>query len=346
MAALSVLLCFACAKIEKPSNEGWTELGGDRPVLFNSSLATLATKSYLEEHTSFGVFAFYQPGSEYSPGAWNNSRTPDFMFNQAVTYNGNSSYTYTPIRYWPSNSYNTLTFWAYYPYDHPNDNIQFVESGSTNTQYTSTSTGYPDIKYTVNTGTTDLLVAAPVTNQSKPANDAPVSFTFHHTLSEINFQVKKTSDNPIYTVTLDAIGFKWIYKNGIHSSVSNVHATTPWSNLGGAENTILYAYNPETGMEVTGTTEIDVPNSTVMLIPQNLETNGAILYVEYSVSLSGGNPQTYQENIILDRNPETSNNDLWEECISYTYILSITPGQPIMFTVSCDTWGDVYHWHL
>ena len=145
-----MLLSAACTELEGPGDEGWTELGGDRPVLFNSSLAAPVTKSStLPDNTTFGVFAFYQPGTSGNPGTWSNSRTPDFMFNQPVLFRladsptSSNTYTYSPTRYWPSNDYNTLTFWAYYPYTATPD---FLVANSTD-PYTNTSAGIPDIRF-------------------------------------------------------------------------------------------------------------------------------------------------------------------------------------------------------
>lgn len=95
----------------------WTELTGDQPIRFSSTLAAIATKDPLDNNTTFGVFAFYQPGTSGSPGAWGSGseRTPNFMYNEDVLYSG-GTYTYSPIKYWPNNSYNTISFWAYCPY--------------------------------------------------------------------------------------------------------------------------------------------------------------------------------------------------------------------------------------
>lgn len=339
IAALSVLLCSACAEIEKPGNEGWTELGGDRPVLFNSSLATTATKSAtLPDDTSFGVFAFYQPGNENSSGTWNGSQTPNFMFNQPVLFRLSNSYTYSPIKYWPNNSYNTITFWAYCPYNPTDDNIQFIESGTTDTQYTVSSTGYPDIKYTINTSTTDLLAATPVTDQSKPASDAPVSFEFHHALSRISFAVKKQANEPgdsnNYAITLTSISLRSINKTGIHS-------TGHWISYSNQGNFTVF-----NNSQLLTTDAMNV--ASVMMIPQNHANTSSKIHIDYTISLNSGTPQAFSSECYLKDLLDGNDNPIssWAESNQYTYTISIKPGMPISFTVSWDNWGDVYNWSL
>ena len=66
----------------------------------------------------FGVFGYYTDLNEYDQ-----TSTPNFMYNQEVKYSG-GSWTYEPIKYWPneygnkaqSDDIDKLTFFAYAPY--------------------------------------------------------------------------------------------------------------------------------------------------------------------------------------------------------------------------------------
>ena len=77
------------------------------------------------EGGGFGVFAYYTDNNEYDP-----QRIPNFMYNQAVFWNGedgsgtNDIWQYEPIKYWP-NEYGTsaisddadkVSYFAYAPY--------------------------------------------------------------------------------------------------------------------------------------------------------------------------------------------------------------------------------------
>ena len=327
--ALTVMaLIPSCNKIYGPDswNDGWNKLGGDRPVLFYSNLAEPSTKATLPDNTTFGVFAFYQPGTLGTPGSWNPSTcTPNFMFNQSVLFRETDSYTYSPIRYWPSNDYNTLSFWAYCPYNPTDDNIAFIQSGSTYASYISTTTGFPDIEYTVDTGKTDLLIATPVTNLAKPANDDPVSFSFHHTLSKINFKFKKADGTGNeYTIKVLSISFQNVYLTGFHGS-------SHWRDLSNASS-VLYPFEAYSGSpEISAASSApETPAFSTILIPQDVESNSAVIHLEYSVQLNSDPEEVFEGDCLLTGE--------WLEGKQYTYTISISPGNPIIFSASITDW--------
>ena len=69
--------------------------------------------------TGFGVFGYYTDNNDYDPLA-----IPNFMYNQQVTWDGTSSFVYTPVKYWPneygnnaiSDDADKVSFFAYAPY--------------------------------------------------------------------------------------------------------------------------------------------------------------------------------------------------------------------------------------
>lgn len=73
------------------------------------------------EGDKIGVFACYRT----SDGA-NTDFTPNYMLNQLVTLGSGGSWSYSPVKYWPTNG--SVDFWGYYPYDadHKEKDGQFV----------------------------------------------------------------------------------------------------------------------------------------------------------------------------------------------------------------------------
>jgi len=77
-----------------------------------------------------GVFAYYTDNNDYEQ-----SRIPDFMYNQLVEYKGNI-WSYEPIKYWPneygdkaiSDDADKVTFFAYAPYVATNTNGKILKS--------------------------------------------------------------------------------------------------------------------------------------------------------------------------------------------------------------------------
>ena len=62
--------------------------------------------------TSFGVFASYTGRETYE----NATVSSDFMHNQQVTFSS-SVWTYAPVKYWPNNGDENISFFAYAPYE-------------------------------------------------------------------------------------------------------------------------------------------------------------------------------------------------------------------------------------
>ena len=66
---------------------------------------------------SIGVYAYYHQGIGDVNGAWSNSATPNFMFNQQATNDAeNDAFSYSPLKYWPNTNHDKLSFIGYYPY--------------------------------------------------------------------------------------------------------------------------------------------------------------------------------------------------------------------------------------
>jgi len=124
--AAAVLSLAACNKQEAPtapaanapaaiSFDGYLNRG----VATRSGYAGLLDNTSIQADTiGFGVFAYYTDFNAYDDQA-----TPNFMYNQQVTYSGDK-WVYTPVKYWP-NEYGTsaisddvdkVSFFAYAPY--------------------------------------------------------------------------------------------------------------------------------------------------------------------------------------------------------------------------------------
>ena len=190
---LTALIVMSCSKDETtmsiPQEGNAIEFGTyvGRDAQTRASIidaGTLATQG-------FGVFAFYsnESGNYYTNTTPPSNFTPNFMWNTKVS---TASWTYSPIKYWPNETTDKLTFFAYAPYS---DGTQNNISNFT----TNAAVGDPTLKFTVN-GTTkdqsDLLYAdaASLKNLGKQTIGGKVLFPFKHALSRIGFKVEVMSD--------------------------------------------------------------------------------------------------------------------------------------------------------
>lgn len=136
----------------------------------------------------FGVFAYYTNGGDYTVG----TSTPNFMYNQKVNWNTTNKWEYSPVKYWPNENTDKLTFFAYAPHS-------TVTNSNITTLSAKTASGEPTLLFTVNSDAkkqSDLLYAdaTNLKNLTKQTIGGTVSFPFKHALSRIGFKVEVMSD--------------------------------------------------------------------------------------------------------------------------------------------------------
>lgn len=136
----------------------------------------------------FGVFAYYTNDGVYAEG----TSTPNFMFNQFVQWNG-SGWTYSPLKYWPNEAADKLSFFAYAPHTSAS-NPSIVLDG-----FTNTTASAPFLKYTLAANLADhvdLLWAdrTNLKNLTKQTTSEKVHFVFKHALSRIGFKAVAVID--------------------------------------------------------------------------------------------------------------------------------------------------------
>ena len=199
---LAVLVLTSCSKDETTMSitqatsaiEFGTYVGRDAQTRAGVIDATiLQTKG-------FGVFAYYTNEGDYTSG----TSTPNFMYNTKVS---GAEWTYTPIKYWPNETRDKLTLFAYAPYsENTNSNITDLSANN--------AAGDPTLKFTVS-GTvknqSDLLYAdaSSLKNIVKQTTGSKVNFPFKHALSRIGFKVEamvdKVNDNATGTADDGAV---------------------------------------------------------------------------------------------------------------------------------------------
>lgn len=138
----------------------------------------------------FGIMGYYTGSKNWDEAK--GTVTPSFMFNQKVTYDTNANeWTYSPTKYWPNNTTDKVSFFAYAPYE---SNVSGGRVGIVTSQIDDT--GIPSIDFTLKEATkidemVDLVVAEEL---NKTAQDEAIQFNFRHTLSKINFKAKLGAD--------------------------------------------------------------------------------------------------------------------------------------------------------
>ena len=173
-AALAATFLSCKSNLADPSSPALPEA-----VTFGSYVPYTRTAAITSANiTDFGVYASYNPS-----GGWTADLTPNFMFDQKVEGSAAAGFSYSPLKYWPKNEGETISFFAYAPYKSDSNGI--AESS------TPSDAGSPLIRYDLpddETAQVDLLVAAPVPGRT--SFDGQVRFNFCHALSRIGISVK------------------------------------------------------------------------------------------------------------------------------------------------------------
>ena len=179
------------------------------PVRFSTYIAQSATTRAATQPLSnitdiaslraagFGVFGYYDDNKRYDSSA----DTPNFMYNQQVTWS-TDRWTYSPLKYWPNETgtdesdgrTDHLSFFAYAPYLKGDPRLSFsandAKGDPTVTYNTPNDLGQClDVLYATKPDGT-----SPYTDLTKQNVGDSVTFSFHHTMSRLNFNVRAAFD--------------------------------------------------------------------------------------------------------------------------------------------------------
>lgn len=179
MAAMAALVLSGCSSdevVENFSPENVIEFGTYVGRDAQSRVAETTTTTLQASEEGFGVFATYN--QNLTTGT-----TPNFMNNQQVKYDANSTnevtkWTYSPIKYWPNNANAEVDFWAYAPYNDENNKATV-----------------PTFK--IHDGK-DYVATEKKTEGKQAVNDKVV-FEFNHVMSRIGFKVEAVLDEIEHT---------------------------------------------------------------------------------------------------------------------------------------------------
>lgn len=290
------------------ADEGETSVNASRPITFTSYTTqpvTRADSALLADHTipagkSIGVYAYYHDNT-----TWSNVATPNFMFNQQATNIGlEQPFSYSPLKYWPNENEDKVSFIAYYPYT-SNSSADINTLGLT-ALLANTTAGLPTFRFAVNdnvkqqvdfmvsdllpnlpNGTTAVSPGAPNGRDDLTVTDR-VRFLFRHTLAKIEFRVIVDEDvrKDLAYYTLRGISLTNINKEA-QLTTSYTSPVAP-----ATEGTTAFAW---TG-QATPTTYACKTSEAYLLLPQSLD-DGAQLTVNYDIAFkSEGTTYTYDAN--------------------------------------------------
>lgn len=326
IAALTLVSCSSddlnslsdnSSKNEAISFDGYL---GRSAVAVNGTRGSVLEIADLKASTEgFGVFGNYNAtgGQNFGSNLFNN---------QPVAYK-TSAWTYSPLRYWPTEGH--IDFLAYAPYD---------DNTALNTTLEGKMTSC--INFTVVNKVTDQkdLLWANAENQTKAYNSGTkkVEFTFNHALAKIGYSLKQKEAYDKTTITVTSIKLVGSDTKGAFYSKGTIDLSKENNNkdlwtIG--ENVEKQNFDWFTGSaELTTTAAYNATDNDLFVIPQNFSetaTDKLFVVVEYTVQTDG---TAALKNKVTK--PITAN-----FLQGKAYTINLTIGlTPIEFDATVDTW--------
>lgn len=303
---------------------------GNIPIGFSGDvLATRATEyASAANLTAIGVFAYFTNGEFAEANA-----TSNFMYNQPVNQS-DGTWTYSPVRYWPNNNTDRLSFFAYAPY------VDEAVAGGSNPVFKGkVETGFPTLTYTVpsaEANQTDLLAAVPLMNNSYQANNGTVKFQLKHALTKVSVYVKSNDDVAGKKVTAFSIA-------GVKSGTLTYHSPTDITDKGSSWS---YPAPDVTETFTATTTDFAVPNlhsadkqllATFFLLPRGDGNTFSITYTTPGITSDG--TRTIMQTITLTGQPLPSP-ETWTQGTAVSYTIGIEKKKIIVKAATHSEWSD------
>ena len=286
----------------------------------------------------FAVFASYTKQENFS------NQKMNFMYNQKVTLDG-SAWKYSPLKYWPNNPGDKVSFFAYAPH---------------NVNGAVTTDDEAQVTFTVQDAVAnqqDLVVANALKNLTKQAITGNVNFTFKHVLARVGLNVEAMFD----LVNSDVTGATdHNTENGSKATETTINVTkveligkfdkegvidltsSSWSEVAAAAEDVIYTWQAANFVSsvadnvTTTKQQLNDAAHYAMIIPQNV--TGMKVRVTYTVtttdaSLNGGNSAI--TNLI------TSDPFDFNFAQGYAYMFNLHLGMTsVKFSASVNDWND------
>jgi hypothetical protein len=314
---------------------------GIKPLATIVDIDTLKKQGFMVEAYTSGTTSW----NEWTDAA--RTAMPNFMSAQTVTWSGGTStsgtWTYSPIRYWPSSSssWSNVHFFAYTPSPNTHTTVTFVSAGATDEN--------PKLHYITQTNYSshiDLIVDAKY--NARGDLSSKVKFEFDHVLSRIGFQAKLKNDYAPTTIAIRSLAFVYnhLHISGTYTfNSSTVTGSNKefknWSTIGASTttgaNTLFNSIATLTDEKPYNLTEhYDTPRY-LMLIPQENAFEQAYLQVSYIITYPPGTtPPTTQINTVQVFLPPIT----WKPGKAYTYMLNIAPKAVEIDVNKVEDWKD------
>ena len=262
---LTALCAVSCHESDQttPSDEGTQWLIGFRASVEESATRDVGDgelTTALLKNRGFGVYCWYTGSADFTTPKPASARTGStqpylmLMRNQKVTWDGtDAAWDYSPVKYWPQDPTEKLTFRAYAPYtdylltdattgmpqlpvmvtkDDYHNGVQHDPLWGTGRSVADAKYGehYNDVTYATSSHRTTPDATADNTT------DGYIHWYFHHGMAKLVFKAKLADEAPDERIKITAIKLEPLYTRGLLdlSSPSTSASDKPiWTDFNG-----------------------------------------------------------------------------------------------------------------
>lgn len=343
--AAAAVTFTACQK-----DEVINEVPQDQPIEFGTYVGrdaqtkasvTDLDKMKVDDYTGFGVFAYYTGKNNASDAnTAMNGLNPNFMYHQNVKWDKNSTpdnisddtWKYSPLKYWPEDDI-LINFYAYAPFTdlstNPTINVTTISTAS--------ATGSPTVTFAVSTEVSqqkDLLYANALNQKQSTESSNGVVLNFNHALSRIGFKAKTTEENE----NKNQVTVKSISISGNFTTSATINLSDGSIKGDPTKDSDTYELTFTDNPTATGNSAVSLTadEGYIMIIPtaEFVSTSNISITVNYDL-------QVYDNKITGDYSAKvnktetgTISNIEFKKGEAYTIVLTISPSNPIKFSVT------------
>ena len=305
---LSLLLACSCSK----DNDFYRDSSNGNKIDFSTyvsnSTRALEKTAFVKDDV-ISVYAFSHPNV-----LGEQDFVPNTLKNEALTYDGISSWSYKNAAYWPSNG-NMVSFFSIYPSAQPMD----FTNGIVSTSLTIDNIAANQIDF----------MWAGMPNRVFENGDVP--FTFRHALSKVEFNAILTNQAANATVTITGVKISGVKKTGKYTLNQDLTGVGAWPvNMLGNPTTVSPLASGETYVV---TTEAKQVGASMLLIPQDLSLTANCVEITYDLTYT--KEATQPAYSVLDQKIKFTPKVPWVQNTNYIYNLNFSL-ESVKFSVTED----------
>ena len=211
--------CCLLVVVASCSDDDIIDNGNDKEIRFGLSKQSRATVTDAGNLDTIGVFGYYTATERW---IWSANNTPanlkaNYFLNELVTKTGSGDWVYDGPKYWPPDTVNKLSFFAYAPYVETDEfGLLTAADSITPYPYAKTQSGEPYLTYVVPLKARDQVDLIWDSKLDMTKDWAPVIFDMKHALTRLSFSaiIADSEWMKNYTAKITEISVSGVYGSG------------------------------------------------------------------------------------------------------------------------------------